>query len=315
MYRWIRSYLSMRSFFVSTEDGPTSPHYSHRGVPQGGVLSPVLFNLTLIALTEHLPSTVRLSMYADDICVWASAVTRLQLRGRIQKAATETLRYLRNRGLEISSEKCALVAFTRKPMDKYTISINGQTVPYVRSHKFLGVIIDRNLSWSDHVSYMKKRLMDICNILKFFAGKTWGMSPSAMLQLYRVLFLGFLRYSLPALTNASKTSLRTLQSVQSQALRICLGLPRSASTMATIAIAGDHLITTHIDVEALRTHIRHIARTPCHHLASLPADRPRSSFCQTVTTYRDSLPTCFTPAARPLTPPWCLAQANIVTGS
>uniref|UniRef100_L7LW97 Putative tick transposon n=1 Tax=Rhipicephalus pulchellus TaxID=72859 RepID=L7LW97_RHIPC len=137
------------------------------------------------------------------------------------------------------------------------------------------------------------------------------MTPSAMLQLYRVLFLGFLRYSLPALTNASKTNQRILQSVQAQALRICLGLPRSASTAASIAIARDHLVKTHIDVETLRTHIRHLARTPRHHLASLPADRPRSSFCQTVAAYREYLPTSFTPATRPSVPPWCLTQPSI----
>ena len=311
MFKWIRSYLCMRSFFVITEDGHTSLHYSSRGVPQGGVLSPVLFNLTLIALQAHLPSTVCLSTYADDICVWTSAVTRLQLRARIQRAATQIALYLRDRGLEISPGKCALLAFTRKPMTNYSVAINGQSVPYCRSHKFLGVIIDREISWSPHVSYLKKRLTGICHLFKFFAGKTWGMSPSAMLQLYRVLFLGFLRYSLPALTNANKTSRRMLQSVQAQTLRICLGLPQSASTAATIAIAKDHLIKTHIEVEALRTHIRHLARTPNHHLASLPADRPRTSFCRTVTTHGESLPTGFTPAARPSVPPWCLKQPII----
>lgn len=310
-FRWIRSYLSMRSFFVSTEDGRTSLHYSCRGVPQGGVLSPVLFNITLIALLQHVPSTVRLSMYADDICVWTSAVTRLQLRARIQRAANEAATYLRSRGLEISSEKCALMPFTRKSMTHYTVMISGQIIPYVRTYKFLGVIIDRDLSWSPHVSYMKKRLTGICHLFKFFCGKAWGMSTRAMLQLYRALFLGFLRYSLPAITNTSKTSLRTIQSVQAQALRICLGLPQSASTVATIAIARDHLIKTQIDMEALRTHIRHLARTPRHHLSSLPVDRPLASFSQTITAHGDSLPTSFTPAARPSIPPWCLDQPEI----
>lgn len=139
----------------------------------------------------------------------------------------------------------------------------------------------------------------------------YGECPQGLCFNYTMCFLGFLRYSLPALTNVNKTSLRTIQSVQAQALRICLGLPRSASTVATIAIAGDHLAKTHIEVEALRTHIRHLARTPHHHLASLPADRPRTSFCQTITTHGESLPTCFTPAARPSIPSWCLTQPNI----
>uniref|UniRef100_A0A6G5AFQ7 Putative tick transposon n=1 Tax=Rhipicephalus microplus TaxID=6941 RepID=A0A6G5AFQ7_RHIMP len=158
---------------------------------------------------------------------------------------------------------------------------------------------------------MRRRLTGICHLFKFFAGKNWGMFTTAMLRLYRIILLGFLRYSLPVLTNASKTSIRMLQSVQAQALRICLGLPQSASTAATIAITRDNLIKTHINVEVLRTHIRHLARTPRHHLASLPVVRPCTSYCKTVTAHGESIPTSFSPAARPVTPPWCLAQPMI----
>lgn len=40
-----------------------------RGVPHGGVLCPTLFNLVLIGLLEHLPSTAQLSIYVDDIYI------------------------------------------------------------------------------------------------------------------------------------------------------------------------------------------------------------------------------------------------------
>lgn len=311
MYTWVCSYLQMRTFYVHTENGPTSKHHVSRGVPQGGVLSPTLFNLTLIGLVHHLPSTVRLSIYADDICVWTSAVTRLQLRARLQKAVTTTSRYLQKQGLEISCEKCAMVAFTRKPMFAYNISINGQLIPYCRSHRFLGVVIDRDLSWTPHVNYMKKRLTAICHLFRFLAGKNWGLSIHAMLQLYRVLFVGFLRYSLPAIANTCKTNLRTIQSIQAQALKICLGLPRSASTAETIAIAQDFSITTHIAVETMRLHLRHVARTPSHHLASLVAARPRTSFSANVNAHSAAFTPGYAPAAKRVLPPWCLSLPQV----
>lgn len=156
VFRWIYSYLKDRSFFVQTEDGVTSQHYTYRGVPQGGVLSPTLFNLVLIDLVHSLPQSVHVSIYADDICIWSSAVTRPQVRARLQKAATATSGYLRARGLEVSSEKCSMVAFTRKAMTPYIVRINGQPIIYEKTHRFLGVIIDRDLSWSPHVSYLKR---------------------------------------------------------------------------------------------------------------------------------------------------------------
>lgn len=311
MFQWIRDYLTRRSFYVQTENGPSANYYTYCGVPQGGVLSPILFNLAMIGLAELLPNTIHLSIYADDICLWSSAVTRLQVRARIQRAATLTCSYLRKQGLTMSIEKCALIAFTRKPMSPYPVSLNGQDITYQKSHRFLGVIIDRNLSWSPHCIYLKRRLISIIHIMKFLCGKTWGTSVRSMLQLYRTLFLGFLRYSLPVLANTCKTNIRTLQSLQGQALRTCLGLPRCASTHATIVIARDYLIPTYITVDNLRAHIRHLCRVPSHHIAVLPAQRPQATFSKLVATHQGCLPSGFTPAARPLSPPWCLRQPQV----
>ena len=36
--------------------------------------------------------------------------------------------------------------------------IGKQTIEEVHSHKILGVIIDRDLSWSNHISFLEKRL-------------------------------------------------------------------------------------------------------------------------------------------------------------
>lgn len=301
----------LEGHFVETADGPTSQHYVSRGVPQGSVLSPTLFSLSLVGLTEALPTTVHISIYADDICIWTSGVSRPQIRARLQKAATLTCLFLRKRGLEISPEKCALVAFTRKTMSHYGISLNGHSISYVKSHRFLGVIIDRDLSWTTQISSLKKRLIAVVHLFKFLAGKTWGVSVRSMLHLYNALFLGVLRYSLPVLSNTCKTNLRTIQAIQAQGLRTCLGLPRCASTVATICIARDHPITTYVAVDTLRAHIRHLARLPHHHLASVPSTRPRASFCKVVTAYSGSLPSRYTPAARPSSPLWCMLQPQV----
>lgn len=109
-----------------TGDGPTLQYYSSRGVPQVGVLSPTLFNLALIGLLEDLSSTVQLAIYVDGICVWTLEVTSLQLRALLQKVASSTLRYLPKQGMEVTWEKCTVVAYTWKPMSAYAISINRQ---------------------------------------------------------------------------------------------------------------------------------------------------------------------------------------------
>lgn len=291
-----------------TQDYPTSIHYTQRGVPQGGVLSPTLFNLTLIGLASSLPRTVHLSIYADDICIWADGVTRRHVRARLQKAADLTNTYLHKQGLEVSCSKCAVLAFARKPMYAYPLTVNGERVSNVKHHKFLGVAVDRDLSWSLHVRFLKKRLSAVAHILQFIGGKTLGTSMKSMFQLYDTLFLGSLRYSLPVLSGTCRTNIQQLQGIQAQALRTCLGLPRCTSTAATITVARDHPLPTYVTIETLTAHIRHLTRLPDHHLASLPSKRPHASFAKVVASNITSMPSNYTPAMRPPLPLWCTTQ-------
>lgn len=142
-------------------------------------------------------------------------------------------------------------------------------------------------------------------------GKTWGTSVRSMLQLYRALFLGYLRYSLPVLSNTCKSNVRSLESLLRQALCTCLGFPRCASAPATIVLAKDHPIPTYVAVDCLRAHICHLSRVPNHHLAFLPSQRPRSAVSEVIVTNPDCLPSGYTPAARPSCPLWCLQQPQV----
>lgn len=55
IYGWIQDYLSERTIFMNTMERCTSYQTVSMGVPQGGVLSPTLFNLSLTSLVQHLP--------------------------------------------------------------------------------------------------------------------------------------------------------------------------------------------------------------------------------------------------------------------
>lgn len=152
---------------LQTEEGPRFVHYTSHGVPQGGMLSPTFFNFALVSLVDLLPQSTQLSIYTDDICIWASSATHPQVRARLQKAASKVVSYLRLQGLDISTEKCSVVAFTCNTMSPYSMCVNCKVVPYERSHRFLGVIIDRSLRWSPHISIMKKKLTMIVRVLTF----------------------------------------------------------------------------------------------------------------------------------------------------
>ncbi|KAH7933376.1 hypothetical protein HPB49_012038 [Dermacentor silvarum] len=63
MYNYVRSFLRGRSYSLRFADAPTSSVYSHsqRSIPQGSVLSPLLFNLAIQANSMVLTLTYRLT--------------------------------------------------------------------------------------------------------------------------------------------------------------------------------------------------------------------------------------------------------------
>lgn len=139
MFDWICDYLSHRSIYMSVADGEISMHNVTRGVPQDGVLSPTVFNISLIGLGRFMPQSVEISMYADYICTWWSGRNRCLLRARLQRAISSIEKFRWSRGLEISPTKYAAIVFTKRDVTKYQLTAAGAPIPYVNYHKFLGV--------------------------------------------------------------------------------------------------------------------------------------------------------------------------------
>lgn len=120
-----------------------------------------------------------------------------------------------------------------------------------------------------------------------------GSDVPALLRLYQAIFVGILRYSLPAFNGTCKTNMKMLQSLQARALRCCLGLPRSASTPGTIAESRQFPACVLQIQETLRIHLRHLTRHKKHHLADIMSSRPSSNYARVLALYQQEFPSKF----------------------
>lgn len=303
MYAWISDYLTDRCIYMSADSGDTPLYRVTRGVPQGGVLSPTLFNITMMGIEKCLPQSVEISLYADDICIWSAGRNRRVLRARLQRAINSIAAFLGTRGLDISASKCAAIAFTKRDVSNYGLTIAGCTIPYVPHHKFLGVTFDKSLTWSKHVRYIKDKLASFVNIFRMLSSNAGGCNVQSLLRLYDVMCVGLLRYSLPVLLPLSKGNARALQSMQAQVLRVCIGVPKTISTVASMVECRRLAPLALGTQEVLRAQLRFAARQQGHPLALSSA-----------TEVRDLLPLHFQHPSPSLQPPWMYPRLQITTG-
>ena len=70
--RWLNSYLSDRSHSVQIDDRTSESVNVRFGVPQGSILGPMLFNLCVSDLQDHLPFSIGSFQYADDTTIYSS---------------------------------------------------------------------------------------------------------------------------------------------------------------------------------------------------------------------------------------------------
>lgn len=147
---WLDSYLSRRTAYVRI--GPSlSRRYSiPSGVPQGSHLGPLIF----ILFINDLPALLQCEnlLYADDLKIYRCIQGPNDCTA-LQDDVDTLLRWCASNGMEISRGKCKVITFHRIRSPIITeYRIGGEPLERVQSIKDLGVILDRKLSFNEHIS-------------------------------------------------------------------------------------------------------------------------------------------------------------------
>lgn len=141
------------------------------GVPQGSVLSPLLFNILtrdfpLINSKDPRPG-VSVKVFADYIVILHSHKLRNVSESNLQNILAKIYRWCDTWRLFISVPKTSVVSFSRKRSPSLTplaLKINGEFVSVRPEIKFLGFILDSRLSWKPHLYALINKLLSRLNL-------------------------------------------------------------------------------------------------------------------------------------------------------
>lgn len=197
-----------------------------RGLPQGGVLSPLLFNLYVRDICKGVPKSVTVLQFADDLavhCRWGSLESSVRLLTKAIDVLYDNLRELR---LKLNPGKTVLVYFNRRGVRPGSVSIRvrGTEVASSKSVKFLGVVFDYRLNFDLHVDKLRGRCYRALNIVRFLRGTWWGADPGTLLVLYKSFVRSILDYGSFVYFPTRKATQSRIEAIQYSAIRLALGL-------------------------------------------------------------------------------------------
>lgn len=237
----LSSYLSNRKQSVVIGDS-TSPLIDVTiGVPQGSILGPLLF-LTYVNDIARLPLSGRIFLYADDSAIFYDGINVLSIIDRIQEDMLILGEYFRLNRLCLNGSKSRIVHFrsARRTLPMLNdIMFDGSAIETVSQVKYLGIILDCNLSWKSHIVGLCKRLsskVGILSRLRFFLPKP------VMKQLYFALVHSSISYLAGIWGAACDSTLRPLQILQNRALKFSYKLRRDYPTSQLYAFEGSKVL-------------------------------------------------------------------------
>lgn len=221
----VRSYLNRRELRVRVEGELSTYRPMEAGVPQGSVLSPHLFTI----FTADLPRTARtsLALYADDTAIVARSTQARQVTRYLQEAASLLEEWCNRWKVEINADKSKAILFrrVRKQTPTGHVTMNGEAIQWHDTAKYLGVVMDRSLTWKQNTDEVVKKAKRTRALLYPMVGRQSQLNLRNKLTLIRTVIQPQLTYASVAWGYQAATQMKRIQAVENVALRCAVDAP------------------------------------------------------------------------------------------
>jgi len=126
------------------------------GVPQGSVLGPLLYLIYTVELPTLANSTT--ATFADDTAVQTVHEDPAVATHRLQLQLNKVQSWLKQWRMTANEAKSVHVTFTPNKLTCPPVKLNNEQLPQADEVKYLGIHLDRRLTWRKHIITKRKQL-------------------------------------------------------------------------------------------------------------------------------------------------------------
>ena len=174
-------------------------------MPQGSVLSPLLFNIYIHDLPETLS---RQYGYADDLAIMLHQPTWSAVEEGLNQDMGILADYLRKWRLQLSMGKTLAAAYhlcNKEAKRELSVSVDNHHLEHQLAPKYLGVRLDRTLSYKQHLEDVRAKMTTRVSLIRRLAGTTWGASARTLCISTQALVFSAAEYCAPVWSRRRST--------------------------------------------------------------------------------------------------------------
>ena len=263
---YIENFLKDRSIQVRINNTLSQIIETQNGVPQGSVMRVTLFLIAINDILSPLRPLVKGLLFADDLTIFCSGKIISNSLKILQSTLNNLSSWAQKSGFKFSPTKTEYIVFSRSTLPHQQLprlKLGNTTLRRSFAVRILGLTFNPNMSWNSHIKTLKAQCKRRIDIMKTISSKSWGADRDILLNTYKAIIQSKLDYGAILDGSAKENILRTLNPIQTTALRLAIGAFRSSPNNSVLAESGE------LPLEQRRIGLILSYTPPDHHLPEL----------------------------------------------